>query len=98
MQDSVAGSKAVIIGDMLELGEKSEEEHFQLFNLIKSLNLEKVILVGQIFRQVSEKSSFLSFLNVNDLKDFLKNEPLKGKTILIKGSRGIGLEKIYDLL
>ena len=93
-----SGSKAVIIGDMLELGEKSEEEHLRLFNLIKSMNLEKVILVGQIFRQVSEKSSFLTFLNVNDLRDFLKNEPFKGKTILIKGSRGIGLERIYDLL
>jgi UDP-N-acetylmuramoyl-tripeptide--D-alanyl-D-alanine ligase len=93
-----AGSKAVIIGDMLELGEKSEDEHIRLFNLIKSLDLEKVILVGQIFRQISEKCSCLSFLNVNELKDFLKNEPLKGKTILIKGSRGIGLERIYDLL
>jgi UDP-N-acetylmuramoyl-tripeptide--D-alanyl-D-alanine ligase len=93
-----AGSKAVIIGDMLELGEKSEEEHIRLFNLIKSLDLDKVILVGHIFRQISEKSSCLSFLNVNELKDFLKNEPLKGKTILIKGSRGIGLERIYDLL
>jgi UDP-N-acetylmuramoyl-tripeptide--D-alanyl-D-alanine ligase len=93
-----AGSKAVIIGDMLELGEKSEEEHLQMCNLIKSLKFEKVILVGKIFSQVSEKSSFLTFLNVNDLKDFLKSEPLKGKTILIKGSRGIGLERIYDQL
>ncbi len=93
-----SGSKAVIIGDMLELGEKSEEEHIRLFNLIKSMNLEKVILVGPIFRQVSEESSFLSFLNVNDLRDFLKNKPIKGMTILIKASRGIGLERIYDLL
>jgi UDP-N-acetylmuramoyl-tripeptide--D-alanyl-D-alanine ligase len=93
-----AGSKAVIVGDMLELGEKSEEEHIRMLNLIKSLNFEKVILVGKIFHQVSEKSSFLTFLNVKDLKDFLKGKPLKGKTILIKGSRGIGLERIYDLL
>jgi UDP-N-acetylmuramoyl-tripeptide--D-alanyl-D-alanine ligase len=93
-----ADSKAVIIGDMLELGEKSEEEHSRLFNLIESLDIEKVILVGQIFRKVSGKSSFLTFLNVDELKDFLKSEPLKGRTILIKGSRGIGLEKIYNLL
>jgi UDP-N-acetylmuramoyl-tripeptide--D-alanyl-D-alanine ligase len=83
---------------MLELGEKSEEEHSRLFNLIESLDIEKVILVGQIFRKVSGKSSFLTFLNVDELKDFLKSEPLKGRTILIKGSRGIGLEKIYNLL
>ena len=42
-----AESKSVIIGDMLELGEKSEEEHTRVFNLLKSLNLETILLVGQ---------------------------------------------------
>jgi UDP-N-acetylmuramoyl-tripeptide--D-alanyl-D-alanine ligase len=93
-----AESKAVIIGDMLELGEKSTEEHARLFNYLKSLNIEKALLVGHIFQKVSAKSGFLAFPDVNKLKDFLKKEPLKGSTILIKGSRGIGLEKIYDLL
>ncbi len=93
-----AESKALIIGDMLELGEKSEEEHARLFRFIKSLDIEKVILVGNIFRKVSEKSLFPAFPDVNKLRDYLKNKPLKGMTVLIKGSRGIGLEKIYDML
>ena len=38
--------KILILGDMLELGEKSEEEHLKLLNEIKSLNPEKVFLVG----------------------------------------------------
>jgi UDP-N-acetylmuramoyl-tripeptide--D-alanyl-D-alanine ligase len=93
-----AVSKAVVIGDMLELGDKSQEEHAKLFDYLKSLNIGKVLLVGHIFQKVSAKSGFMSFPDVNKLKDFLKNEPLKGSTILIKGSRGIGLEKIYDQL
>ena len=50
------------------------------------------------FRKISPNSGFKAFENVDKLMEFLKNEPLKGNTILIKGSRGIGLEKIYELL
>jgi UDP-N-acetylmuramoyl-tripeptide--D-alanyl-D-alanine ligase len=83
---------------MLELGEKSEEEHIKLLDALQSHKVEKALLVGPVFQKVSSKSGFKSFYNVNKLRDFLKSEPLKGNTILIKGSRGIGLEKIYDLL
>jgi UDP-N-acetylmuramoyl-tripeptide--D-alanyl-D-alanine ligase len=93
-----AESKAVIIGDMLELGDKSEEEHTKVFNLLKSLDIKKILLVGNIFRKVAAKSGIMAFQDVTKLKEFLKSEPIKGSTILIKGSRGIGLEKIYDLL
>ena len=93
-----ADRKLVILGDMLELGEKSEEEHIKLLNALQSQKVEKALLVGPVFQKVSSKSGFKSFYDVNKLRDFLKSEPLKGNTILIKGSRGIGLEKIYDLL
>jgi UDP-N-acetylmuramoyl-tripeptide--D-alanyl-D-alanine ligase len=93
-----AEEKAVIIGDMLELGEKSEEEHAKVVNLLQSINIKKGFLVGNSFLKVSEKSGFLVFPDVNRLAEYLKDEPIKGKTILVKGSRGIGLEKIYNLL
>jgi UDP-N-acetylmuramyl pentapeptide synthase len=60
--------------------------------------MEKVILVGPVFSRIAKKSEFLLFHDVNKLADHLRADPLKGKTILIKGSRGTGLEKIYDLL
>jgi len=91
-------NKMVILGDMLELGEKSEEEHLRLINELQSSNFKKVFLVGNIFQKVSLKSGFKSFPDVNELLDFLARKPVKGNTILIKGSRGIALEKIYDLL
>ncbi len=93
-----ADRKAVILGDMLELGEKSEEEHHKILKILKSNQPEKVFLVGQVFGKASADSAFKSFDNVDKLIEFLKKEPLKGNTILIKGSRGIRLEKTYEFL
>jgi UDP-N-acetylmuramoyl-tripeptide--D-alanyl-D-alanine ligase len=90
--------KLAILGDMLELGEKSEEEHLKLLNELKSYNLTDILLVGPVFQKISLKSGIKSFSDTDKLMEFLKKEPVKGNTILIKGSRGIGLEKIYDLL
>jgi UDP-N-acetylmuramoyl-tripeptide--D-alanyl-D-alanine ligase len=90
--------KVLILGDMLELGEKSEEEHLKLLEAIKSLNPEKVFLVGSTFQKVSAGSGFKSFHDVEKLREYLKSETVKGSLILIKGSRGMTLEKVYDLL
>lgn len=100
--ESFAGIKAekktVILGDMLELGEKTEDEHVKLLNELKALNIDNALLVGPIFRKVALKSGFRSFPEVNSLCEYLKDQPLKGNTILIKGSRRMGLEKVYDML
>jgi UDP-N-acetylmuramoyl-tripeptide--D-alanyl-D-alanine ligase len=93
-----AGKKLLILGDMLELGEKSEEEHAKVLTELQSQKLENSILVGPIFQKVTSENKFRSFPDVVKLKEFLKSKPVKGHTILIKGSRGMGLEKIYDLL
>ena len=93
-----AENKVVILGDMLELGEKSSEEHLKILKIVQSDFNGNVFLVGTEFQKASEKSKCKSFSNSDKLIEFLKSEPLKGNTILIKGSRGMGLEKIYDLL
>jgi len=90
--------KVLILGDMLELGDKSEEEHQKLLKAIRPLKPEKVLLVGTTFKKVSDGSDIISFDNVEKLRNYLKAEPLRGTFILIKGSRGMTLEKIYDLL
>jgi len=90
--------KLVILGDMLELGEKSGEEHLRLLNKLKSLNIENALLVGPEFQKVSSLSGFKSFPDVSMLIKYLVMEPVKGYTILLKGSRGIGLEESYDKL
>ncbi len=93
-----ADKKICILGDMLELGEKSEEEHLKIINTLKNCNLTNSLLAGPLFSRVSDESGIKSFKDVSKLRDFLKEKPLKGYHILIKGSRGMSLEKIYDLL
>jgi UDP-N-acetylmuramoyl-tripeptide--D-alanyl-D-alanine ligase len=91
-------NKVCILGDMLELGEKSEEEHTKIHKILADNNLRNVILVGTIFSKVSAGFRFKTFPDIIKLKEFLKSKPLKGNHILIKGSRGMALEQIYDLL
>jgi UDP-N-acetylmuramoyl-tripeptide--D-alanyl-D-alanine ligase len=93
-----AEKKICILGDMLELGEKSEEEHLKILQTLKDNNLNHVLVAGPLFRKVAEGFKFKSFTDVGKLKDYLRKESLKGYHILIKGSRGMALEQIYDLL
>jgi UDP-N-acetylmuramoyl-tripeptide--D-alanyl-D-alanine ligase len=93
-----AERKIIILGDILELGDKSEAEHLKVLKVLQSYTSEIVFLVGPVFSKISSNTGFKVFENVDKLIDFLKIEPPIGNTVLIKGSRGIRLEKIYDLL
>jgi UDP-N-acetylmuramoyl-tripeptide--D-alanyl-D-alanine ligase len=88
--------KALIIGDMLELGEQSEEEHRNIIRLLQQKGFKNVLLVGPQFQKVND--SYLSFQNVEELIKYLESSPLEGQNILLKGSRGIHLEKVLPFL
>jgi UDP-N-acetylmuramoyl-tripeptide--D-alanyl-D-alanine ligase len=88
-------NKCLILGDMLELGEDSVNEHKEIINLLQAKNLNDYYLVGPIFKGISNKNSFS---NSDEAKNYLQTIHLANKLILIKGSRGIKLEKIVDLL
>ena len=88
--------KALIIGDMLELGEQSEEEHRNIIRLLQQKGFKNVLLVGPHFQKVND--SYLSFQNVEELIKYLESSPLEGQNILLKGSRGIHLEKVLPFL
>ncbi len=94
----VAERKMIILGDMLELGDKAEEEHSKLLTTLERCRADSILLVGPIFRKVAEKAGYISFSDVDMLKEYLKEEQFTGYTVFIKGSRGIGLENIYDLI
>ena len=93
-----AENKICILGDMLELGNKSEEEHIKVHKVLSDNNLRNIMLAGPIFSKVSAGFRFKTFPDVKKLKEFLKSKPLKGYHILVKGSRGMALEQVYDLL
>ncbi len=94
--------KAVILGDMKELGDISMEEHKKLIEFVKTQQLDKIYLVGSIFSQlaasIESDKSFLVFENIDQLNQMLKQEPLKKHYVLLKGSHSIRLDKAINYL
>jgi UDP-N-acetylmuramoyl-tripeptide--D-alanyl-D-alanine ligase len=86
-------NKLCILGDMLELGQYTVDEHSAILDLVATLNLE-VIIIGKEFSKVSTEA----FKDRTEFEIFLKSHPIKNKTILLKGSRGISLEKLTKYL
>ncbi|MPN15004.1 UDP-N-acetylmuramoyl-tripeptide--D-alanyl-D-alanine ligase [bioreactor metagenome] len=96
-------SKGVVIGDMLELGNESEKEHRVILDIISNMNLDHIFIVGNEFAKAAQGNPFYAqngfFAPTSDqLKEYLNNRKPTGTTILIKGSRGMRLEKVLDLL
>lgn len=89
-------NKTLILGDMFELGETTLEEHKEIVRLIGLLNFNRVILVGGIFSQI--ESDYITLPDTEVLLQYLSENPVRDSYILIKGSRGMALEKCIDLL
>lgn len=89
-------NKTLILGDMLELGEQSAQEHQKIVDLLKENGLSHVILVGKDF--MDTKNDYQSYNNVSELKENLIQHPFKNRFILVKGSHGIHLEKLLEVL
>ena len=92
-----AASKALILGDMKELGEDSIMEHNKILALIESLDFDKVYLVGSEFTRAAA-GAHPCFENVEALKEHLATNPIKDCTILIKGSNSTRLTQIVPSL
>ncbi len=90
--------KMVILGDMLELGERSDEEHISILKELGKMRNTEVLLVGRLFAKHAADYGFRTFPSMNSLMEHLKANPVKGYLVLVKGSRGIALEKAYELL
>jgi UDP-N-acetylmuramoyl-tripeptide--D-alanyl-D-alanine ligase len=84
-----------IVGEMREMGEYSFEEHSRIVALLSQLKVP-AILVGHEFKFA--QNQYRWFENVGALAEFINEHPIIQKRILIKGSRGIQLEKILPLL
>ncbi|MBP6755212.1 MAG: UDP-N-acetylmuramoyl-tripeptide--D-alanyl-D-alanine ligase [Bacteroidia bacterium] len=92
-------NKFVVLGDMFELGDYSYQEHKLILDELFSHPEVKCLLVGTHFNQF--KNDYLGFSfceNINLAQNFIENNKIAEFTILIKGSRGIALEKLVPLL
>ncbi|MGA3014486.1 MAG: UDP-N-acetylmuramoyl-tripeptide--D-alanyl-D-alanine ligase [Bacteroidales bacterium] len=96
--DSAYDRKVLILGDMLELGDESDKEHQAILELIEKLEFNEVYLVGPVFTRLNSKRDWLCFQDSELANIWLEHHRLTNRTILIKGSRGIKLEKLVGLL
>ena len=94
----IPGKKLVILGDMLEVGEESLEAHEAVIDFLTEHEIPG-ILVGPIYQSVlKNQPGFQSFEKVDEAKKYLEQNPVQNCCILVKGSRGIQLEKLTELL
>lgn len=94
-----ADRKMVILGDMFELGKDAETEHQEIVNQVENSSFIQVYLVGKNFlkaRVTKEKTR--QFESFDQLESALEEENLNDLHILIKGSRGMALEKIIPVI
>ena len=85
-----------ILGAMRELGEYSHLEHQNIVNMLAERKADTVFLVGEEYLQTT--SPYPVFENVVQLHQHFEEHPLKGKHILLKGSRSTRMEKLLDIL
>lgn len=94
-----AQKKVAIVGDMFELEEEAEMEHRQMGKLLKSKNFDTVYLCGKLCRFAKEECAEAKYFETKDtLMAELRAHPISSAIILVKASRGIGLETILEFL
>ena len=93
------GRRLALLGDMLELGAKSDELHAGIGRLAASLGLDALWTVGESGRLISDAASGAGLENAVNLSrdeaaESIRNTLREGDTLLVKASRGMALEKI----
>ena len=93
----IDNDKIIILGDMLELGDFSKDEHEKIIDRLYKMDFESIYLVGDIFSSINiSDERFKKFNDTDQLIRELDLTKMKNKSILIKGSRSIGLEKLIN--
>ncbi|WP_158991827.1 UDP-N-acetylmuramoyl-tripeptide--D-alanyl-D-alanine ligase [Mucilaginibacter sp. L196] len=97
-----ANRKVLILGDMFELGDESPAEHAAVIKKALDTDVDERIFIGKEFAkqksQVKSQRSGIKFYNTaEEAIEVLKADPIKNSTILIKGSRGMALERLVNL-
>ncbi|GAB6119874.1 UDP-N-acetylmuramoyl-tripeptide--D-alanyl-D-alanine ligase [Dysgonomonas termitidis] len=88
--------KVLILGDMKELGPDTDVEHQKVADYVSHHNFDRVIFVGDNFSRIT--TDYPRFKDLDSLKYYLKENPIEDSYILLKGSRGVQLERCIDVL
>ena len=92
-------TKLVLLGDMFELGDDSPAEHHALGQLLATLGLPQVLLIGsEMAGAAAVAGSARHFATKVEAADWLRANPVRNQQVLVKGSRGMALETLVELL
>ncbi|WP_452597188.1 UDP-N-acetylmuramoyl-tripeptide--D-alanyl-D-alanine ligase [Pontimicrobium sp. MEBiC01747] len=95
----VTSNKIAILGDMFELGDEAKQEHQNIADLASQLNIDAIILVGENFYNTKNTNPKIKqYHSFEALKSNFNSLSVTDVTLLIKGSRGMALERILELL
>lgn len=90
--------KMAILGDMFEMGSQAQEEHQHLVNKLNKSNLDKIYLVGENFYKTDSGDKIVKFKTFEDFTSAFNPAELENAVILIKGSRGMALERTLEFI
>ena len=91
-------NKILILGDMFELGKEENKFHQEIVDYCETLVFDRVFLIGEIFSKTIFTEKFISCKNYKELLHNNDFRDIINSNILIKGSRGMQLEKIIDYI
>src|SRR5690606_9984793 len=90
-------TQLVILGDMFELGKDADHEHKEIIKQVDKIGFEKACFVGENFyKHHKGYSNFVFFKSTEEAKAWFDIEEMSNYQILIKGSRGMAMEKLLD--
>ena len=100
-----SGSKMLILGDMFELGKYSKKEHQSIIDKLDKIKIKAFLLGNEFYKLQKQSITVLFFKTKNDLiSEIIKNALLFSevqsleKNILIKGSRGMKMEEVLEVI
>ena len=93
-----AEKKTAILGDMFELGPESPEQHGRIAKQATEVDADQVILIGKHFFALKDKSKALFFETPEEAISFIQSKPIQDHLVLLKGSRGMKLERLLEYL
>lgn len=91
-------NKTAILGDMFELGDESLNEHLHIVQLLEESSIQNIFLVGKSFSAAARQKNIRCFENTAQIRAWLQEQPIRQAIILIKGSRGMQLEPLVEVL
>lgn len=99
---SIAKNRAIaILGNMFELGDMANIAHYEVGKMCNDFKVNFTAIIGEnaldIAGGINDSNSYKIFNSHEEIVNYLKNYLIPGDVVLIKGSRGMKMEKILEL-